>query len=511
MSSSGLNGRQDAPEGPPAHAPAAGRRYVLVADANRQRAAWALDAIKDFNVGLLVARDGEEAIGILARFGPPVLLVVDLSLSRQDGFAVIDALRGGPGSGSEIIGWSASRDQQEFARQRFADRHVHVLRGSSGSALIRTAIVRAFERHARGSAAAPSPSSEVSVEEIDQRMAHLAGQARELARVPGIAVYVRAPGTTHFRASVSWTSDALMPHSAYHLPRIFDWIQESGKAIVLPDMTAQPLSGRHPATPPDEVRGLAAVPIRASGDQVVGVICVFDLRPLTLGDADLEALEALGRSVAFLQPAEAGAEPSREHGPVTDERPAASAPTAALADMSAMKAGLAGEGGAEPAAARPAVPSQAARTEWPTPLLDRTSGEFAMARELARTRREQKQLSVVLFDLSSPSREEARAAPPAPALLDRMGEILLREIRQSDLPIRWSRSELLVVLPGLGGAGAHAVAERVRAALHAGADRRVPVSGGVAELIAPETFGAVIDRAQERVRLAQQQGRNRVA
>src|SRR5439155_20865403 len=67
--------------------------YVLVADADVPRTAACVDSIKAFNLGVLVARDGEEAPGILRRFGPPVLLITDLSLPRTDGFAVIEAVR----------------------------------------------------------------------------------------------------------------------------------------------------------------------------------------------------------------------------------------------------------------------------------------------------------------------------------------------------------------------------------------------------------------------------------
>jgi diguanylate cyclase (GGDEF)-like protein len=130
-----------------------------------------------------------------------------------------------------------------------------------------------------------------------------------------------------------------------------------------------------------------------------------------------------------------------------------------------------------------------------------------VARELARARREGHQLSVILFDLTP-------AAGPVPVVdeesVESVSETLLRAIRQSDLPIRWSGSELLVVLPGLADHQARAVAERVRAALHAGARHRLAISGGVAELKAEERFGDVVDRARQRVALARGRGHNRV-
>jgi diguanylate cyclase (GGDEF)-like protein len=160
----------------------------------------------------------------------------------------------------------------------------------------------------------------------------------------------------------------------------------------------------------------------------------------------------------------------------------------------------------------PVEPSQTAAVRWPLAILDRTNGEFAVARELARARRERRQLSVVLFDISAAAHQEPERIPqPGQDHLQAAAETLLRAIRESDLPIRWSGNELLVVLPSLGGAEARPVAERVRAALQAGSHHRLAISGGVAELQAEETFGAVVARAREKVQQALERGNNRVA
>jgi two-component system cell cycle response regulator len=87
---------------------------------------------------------------------------------------------------------------------------------------------------------------------------------------------------------------------------------------------------------------------------------------------------------------------------------------------------------------------------------------------------------------------------------------LTRGIRESDLAIRWGKEELLVVLPGLGVGEARQVAERVRAAMQAGAIEAA-VAGGVAELLPNEPFESVVVRANARVRLARELGHNRVA
>ena len=91
-----------------------------------------------------------------------------------------------------------------------------------------------------------------------------------------------------------------------------------------------------------------------------------------------------------------------------------------------------------------------------------------------------------------------------------LNETLTKAIRGSDLAIQWSSEELLVVLPGLNASEARQVAERVRAAMQAGARHRVAVAGGVAELQANETVESAVARANEKVRLARERGHNRV-
>ena len=466
--------------------------YVLVADTNVERAAMCLDAIRPFKAGVLVARDGEEAARILERFGPPILLIVDLSLARRDGFAVIEGLRAQRLGRTEIIAWAAFRELSEFAAQRLSGLNVRVLRGGAPADVVQAAVERAFERHS--SAASPAEVVTMpSAEEMHEIMAALAEKARQLVRTPGVAVYLRAPAATQFRASVTWTSDSPIPHSPYYMPRVFGWILETGESLVLPDLATQPLSDVPTSTLQDVVRGLVAVPVTGPNGQIVGTICVFDLKPLVLSDLDVDALKALGRSVTF------GKSEQREG---EADLPQAPPPQPIAPPLSWSAAGAAD---VLPRVEQP--PSEPA-LEPATPLLDRLNGEFAAARELARARREERQVSVILFSVS-----RAGAGPSAqrddPAAL--VGQSLIKVIRESDLPIRWAGDEVVLVLPGLGLDDARRVAERVRAALQAGTGHRAAVSAGVAELLAAETFGALVTRARERVQLALEHGHNRVA
>src|SRR5690349_8931238 len=113
--------------------------YVLIADANGARVKSALETVKRFKVAILVARDGLQAIEIVRRFGAPKLLVVDLSLPRKDGIAVIDVARGEPNRTTEIVAW-ADREPSQFAGERLSRMKVRTLRGPVSDVALAEAI-----------------------------------------------------------------------------------------------------------------------------------------------------------------------------------------------------------------------------------------------------------------------------------------------------------------------------------------------------------------------------------
>ena len=446
--------------------------YVLVADGDGERAASCRESMEGSQLGLLVVRDGQQALRAIERFGPPAMLVVDLALSPGDAFEVIDTVRRDERRHPPIIAWASSRAMREYAAARLAGRDVRVLRDAASRAVIRAAIVHAL-RDDDDELPVPEPSTEP--EGTQQWISELLNRARHLSGAPGIAVYVRTPPDARFRASYAWLSDDVMPHSPVHLPGAVERITQTGESILMNDIPVD-LERELFHGADDGVRGLAGVPL-ISNREVVGALCVFDSRPLKIDEATLAALRAVGDDQfninGMLLPA------GRAVG---------------FRDRATDRAASSADGNSE------------SSMDWPPSLLERSGGEFAVARELARARREGHPLSVILFDLT--------AASPAPAIddesLNGVTETLLRAIRQSDLPIRWSEGELLVVLPGLFNEQARGVAERVRAALQVGARHRVAVSGGVAELKAEERFGDVVGRARERVMVARSRGHNRV-
>ena len=462
------------PPGTSVDASPTGLPYVLVADAREDRASFCREAVAGLQRGLLITRDGEQAMRAITQFGAPALLIVDLALPAQDGFSMIEAVRRREGRQPPIIAWTSSRAMREYAASRFRGLDVHVIADTTSPSAMRATILHVLDP--QPAAATPQRSDP---DALRKRMADLANRAHQLCGTPGVAIYLRASGEAKFRASFGWQSDDLMPNSPSHLPRAFDRITQTGESIFIPDTTLGGPAGWSGESD-DAVRGLAGVPI-VENRQVLGAICVFDTRPLSLTEGTMTALRSLGQ-MAFELP-----------------RAVPPLPAVGFRDRAADRAPV------ERAVSEP--DPWLGDAEWPLVLLERQGGEFAVARERARARREGHQLSVILFDLAAAQAGEQTIDEDT---LDSVTETLLRAIRQSDLPIRWSGSELLVVLPGLADPQARIVAERVRAALHAGARYRLAISGGVVELQADERFGDVVARARQRVAIARGRGHNRV-
>jgi CheY-like chemotaxis protein len=124
--------------------------YALVADADVQRTNASLESMKaDPPIAVHTTQDGEEAIRIMQRLGPPRLLIVDLALGQEgskDGFAVIEAARGLDLGRTEIIAWAPFRALREFAAHRLAGLNVRILGGAVAPAVLRTVIVAALGR-----------------------------------------------------------------------------------------------------------------------------------------------------------------------------------------------------------------------------------------------------------------------------------------------------------------------------------------------------------------------------
>jgi len=431
--------------------------YVLVADTDGRRTAICIEAIAAHGTGVLVAKTGDEAIGVVRDFGTPLLLIVDLLVPGRDGFSVIEAVRQAEHERTAILAWSSARELREFAVSRLAGMDVRVLRGSVAPTVIQSAIDHLLTF--RKTVDTAEQSQATAAETVYATMSELSEKARQLSHAAGVAVYFRDAPDQRFRSTATWLPDEPTPRSLDPLPIALSRILETREAMVVMDLSANRAPGA-PKLAPDELHSLIAVPIAgASPGEVAGMLCVFDIKPLALGNSEIAALKALGERGAARRTAPS---PLRVAPLSLDHQP-------------------------QPIGGS----SSAAMPNRPT-LLDRQVGSLAVSREMERARREQRRLSVVVLDVA-PARSGARIERiEGRDLVDSAGQTVARMIRGYDLAIRWSRDELIVVLPGVAESEASRVADRVRAAIRAGTGSHYAVNGSVAELSDESTLESVL-------------------
>ena len=117
-----------------------------------------------------------------------------------------------------------------------------------------------------------------------------------------------------------------------------------------------------------------------------------------------------------------------------------------------------------------------------TSLVDRTSFETLLDRELRRFKRYGNPLSLIIMDIDDFKRiNDEFGHARGDAVLVRVGQLLERQVREVDVPGRWGGEEFVVMLPQAESQKAFKVAERVRASVEAElADDGLTISLGVA-------------------------------
>lgn len=143
-------------------------------------------------------------------------------------------------------------------------------------------------------------------------------------------------------------------------------------------------------------------------------------------------------------------------------------------------------------------------------------------KEIARARRSQAPLSLVMFDLDHFKKVNDRYGHVAgDYVLKRFVEVTQLCLRQEDLLVRYGGEEFCLLLPDTDVGDAVALAERIRAATEyamfifdEGQSEqriRVTVSGGVAKLGADARIDTLVARADEALYAAKNAGRNQIA
>lgn len=156
-----------------------------------------------------------------------------------------------------------------------------------------------------------------------------------------------------------------------------------------------------------------------------------------------------------------------------------------------------------------------ANTDVLTGILNRRRAMEVLAREVRRSHRYHRDLSVILFDIDHFKKiNDEYGHPVGDKVLKSFASLADARIRDLDLLARTGGEEFMVVATETSGPGAVDLAERLRVAVETanfGIDQVVTASFGVSQLRPGESFAALMQRADERLYWAKRGGRNQVA
>jgi diguanylate cyclase (GGDEF)-like protein len=467
-------------------------QYALIAISNVARAACFRQAVIDaLELETLVVRDGDEAIAEITRQGPPKLLIVDLSLPRVDGFALVRKIRRQASeSDTRIIVVAAHESLRAAARELAGPLEIAAVLpldiDKAGLADLLVAESRAMRRASqveRSSGSARPPGSD-----LDDMVDRAAVEARRRFQMPAGIGYLRVDEeenfTFHVAARDSGPAIAIGDATDF---RFLRQVADTPEPLIIPNIEHHPvfaqllLKGQHP------LRGFAAVPIVSTRENVRAAVCILDTKPLTLSATDVDDLAALGRKVGqdIDQLLSAGRDPRRSGSRLVSTE----------VDSEEMKA-----------------LQHLAATDPLTGLANRRGGERYIANEISRAKRERKPLSCVLIDLDRFKQvNDTFGHQAGDQLLRDVSNMLKRTVRAYDILVRWGGEEFLLVLPGVDRDVARMLAERVRIAVEAMDTHGlgpVTMSAGVAGFENDYDFASTLKTADRRLYQAKASGRN---
>jgi diguanylate cyclase (GGDEF)-like protein len=464
--------------------------YVLIAIPNQSRAAAFRHAVGEtVSLESVVVRDGDEVFQETSRRGWPAVLIVDLSLPRIDGFAVIRRMRRQISEAeTRIVAVAAHESLRAAARELAAPLAIASVLPLDASRAEMAGALEAISGRPAEVAAPATTAYAASYLDIDAIVDRAAIEARRRCHMPIAVGYLKVGEeerlTFHVAARESGPLATLGDASDF---RFLRQVAEASDPLVIPSVESHPVFAQFVLKGTSPVRGFAAVPVATSRENVRAALCVLDTKPSTLSATDIDALTTFGREV--------GAEIDAVFAAPRDALPAAEGRTKAVDDeVKALQ--------------------QLAATDPLTGLANRRGGEKHIANEISRAKRERRPLCCILLDLDRFKQvNDTHGHQAGDQLLRDVSNLLRRTVRAYDIVVRWGGEEFLLVLPGVDLDIARMLAERVRIAVEAMDTRGlgyVTISAGVAKFENDYDFAATLKTADRRLYQAKAAGRNTV-
>ena len=157
---------------------------------------------------------------------------------------------------------------------------------------------------------------------------------------------------------------------------------------------------------------------------------------------------------------------------------------------------------------------RSADTDYLTGIPNRRSVERQLDGEIARGAARSQPVSLIMLDVDRfKFINDEFGHDEGDRVLQRVARVLEVSIRSRDLLARWGGEEFVIALPGIDLKAAIEVSERIRRVLEAQRGARGPVvtaSFGVTEAVVGDDVVSLVRRADDAMRLAKREGRNRV-
>ena len=159
-----------------------------------------------------------------------------------------------------------------------------------------------------------------------------------------------------------------------------------------------------------------------------------------------------------------------------------------------------------------------ATTDGLTNLNNHRHFQELLAREIERSRRYNRPLSLLLMDIDHfKSFNDTYGHPVGDLVLKEISQCIRESIRQNDTPARYGGEEFVVIIPESNEQGAMVIAERIRSTIEnhtiISLDRKLKVTVSIGCSTFPEkapTQQELIDTADKALYYAKENGRNRV-
>ena len=467
--------------------------YALIAIPNSTRAASFRPIVSELaRAETILVRDGDAAMKEIAERGAPGLLIVDLSLPRIDGFALMRSLRGQGGTPTRIVAMSAYETLRAAARDLSLPLGIGaVLPLDVEPGALRDGLSSLLSRaQERASVQAPLFSAgEARAMEADEVIDRAALDVRRRFKMPFSIGYLRVGDHESVAMHMSTTD----PNGGLAFGELSELaflrqVAEADDPLVVPNVDNHPGYARLGLKGARPFRGFAVVPVGTSRANTKAALCVLDVKPIALTASDIDALAGLARAV--------GQELDRSVSPVVEAPAPATELNGSLPDdVEALQ--------------------HLASTDPLTGLANRRGGSQHIANEVSRARREKRPLSCLLIDIDRFKQvNDTFGHQAGDQLLRDISALLRRTVRAYDILIRWGGEEFLIVLPGVDLDAARVLAERVRTAvetLDTHGIGPVTISAGAATFEKDYDFAATLKTADRRLYQAKAAGRNSVA